>query len=678
MTLEKPLTVIKGIGKEMATDFANLGIRTVKELFDYFPYRYEDHRLREVEELKHGEYATLEGNVHSLPVVKYYGGKKSKLSVRVLVGRHLITVVLFNRPFLKKQLKLNQTVTVYGRWDQRRMTLTASKIEFSSFSPLQAIEPVYSLKGKMYPKQFRRFLYDAFKCFGNDIEETLPSCLRTKYKLISKKEALEAIHFPLSYEQLKQARRRLVYEELLLFQLKMQAFRKFEREKSKGTAKEIDQCAIDRIVAELPFALTEAQNRVLSEILDDLRSPFRMNRLLQGDVGSGKTVIAAIALFAVVKAGFQGAFMVPTEILAEQHSESLNTLLGAKGVSASLLTSSVKGKKREPVLAGLKDGSIDIVIGTHSLIQDDVVFRNLGLVVTDEQHRFGVEQRRMLKKKGWHPDVLFMTATPIPRTLAITAFGDMDVSTIDQLPQGRKPVETYWVKNKMLKRVFDFLYKEVQKGRQAYVICPLIEDSDKLDVQNAIDVYAKLKTYYPDLAIGLMHGRLSNDEKEQVMQAFSQNDIQILVSTTVVEVGVNVPDASLMVIYDAERFGLAQLHQLRGRVGRGDAQAYCFLVADPKTPIGKERMKTVVEMQDGFAIAEQDLRLRGPGDVLGLRQSGEIDFRLVDLSHDHKMVECARMDARKVVEQESFLINDGSPLQQQLLRRGYGEVAPFD
>lgn len=375
-----------------------------------------------------------------------------------------------------------------------------------------------------------------------------------------------------------------------------------------------------------------------------------MNRLLQGDVGSGKTAVAAIALYGSITAGYQGALMVPTEILAEQHHQSLSAMFEGRA-RVELLTGSVKGKKRQEILEAVKAEEIDILVGTHALIQDEVVFSHLGFVIVDEQHRFGVEQRRTLRDKGLSPDVLFMTATPIPRTLAITAFGDMDVSVIDEMPAGRKPVETYWVKGEMTDRVLNFIKKEIDQGHQAYVICPLIEESDQLDIQNAIDLYHQLSSVFePDISVGLMHGRLHNEEKEEVMKEFADNQLNILVSTTVVEVGVNVPNATMMVIYDAQRFGLSQLHQLRGRVGRGSDQSYCILLADPKGDVGKERMRIMTETNDGFELSEQDLKLRGPGDFFGKKQSGLPEFKVGDMVHDYRALETARKDAAEMIE----------------------------
>ncbi|MDP4105072.1 MAG: ATP-dependent DNA helicase RecG, partial [Bacillota bacterium] len=602
--LTQAVTILKGIGEETAESLAEMKIHTVNDLLEYFPYRYEDYRLRDLAEVNHDERVTVEGKVHSEPSLVYYGKKKSRLTVRLLVGRYLIQVVFFNQPYLKPKLAMNETVTVTGKWDQHRQTITGSELNTGPYTKVKDFEPVYALKGKITMKGIRKFIQLAFHQYGHLIDETLPEAFLKKYRLLNRREAYRAMHFPMNQEDLKQARRRLVYEEFLYFQLKIQALRKFEREHSLGLQQNYQLPQLKEFIDSLAFPLTNAQKRVVNEILKDLKSPYRMNRLLQGDVGSGKTVVAAIALYASVTAGYQGALMVPTEILAEQHAESLNEMLDPFGVRCALLTSSIKGKQRKELLSQLAQGEIDVLIGTHALIQDEVTFHKLGLVITDEQHRFGVEQRRVLREKGENPDVLFMTATPIPRTLAITVFGEMDVSIIDEMPAGRKTVETYWAKQDMLDRVLGFMEKELRKGRQGYVICPLIEESEKLDVQNAIDVHSTLTHYFQNrYKVGLMHGRLNADEKEAVMSEFKANNLQVLVSTTVIEVGVNVPNATIMVIYDAERFGLSQLHQLRGRVGRGGEQSYCILLADPKSDVGKERMKIMTETTDGFVLS---------------------------------------------------------------------------
>ncbi|MCY7434775.1 ATP-dependent DNA helicase RecG [Bacillus pumilus] len=670
--LQDNVSVLKGIGEETEKTLNELGIHTVADLLGYFPYRYDDYELRNLEEVKHDERVTVEGKVHSEPVLTYYGKKRSRLTFRLLVGRFLITAICFNRPYLKRSLVLGDTVSVTGKWDKNRQSIMVQEFKKGTHEQDGSIEPVYSVKENVTVKMMRRFVKQALSLYVDKAEDPLPKQLVSTYKLMSYQEALKTIHLPETRDSLKQARRRFVYEEFLIFQLKMQAIRKKEREKTSGIQHPFSKDAVFEFVHSLPFPLTKAQSRVLGEIMSDMASPYRMNRLLQGDVGSGKTAVAAIALYAAHLSGYQGALMVPTEILAEQHADSLYQLFEKRGLNIALLTSSVKGKRRRELLERLKEGEIDILVGTHALIQDEVEFQQLGLVITDEQHRFGVEQRKKLRSKGQDPDVLFMTATPIPRTLAITVFGEMDVSVIDELPAGRKQIETYWVKHDMLERILAFVDKELKKGRQAYIICPLIEESDKLDVQNAIDVHSMLtEAYRGKWSIGLMHGKLASDEKDQVMRDFTANEVQILVSTTVVEVGVNVPNATIMVIYDADRFGLSQLHQLRGRVGRGEHQSFCVLMADPKSETGKERMRIMSETTDGFELSEKDLELRGPGDFFGKKQSGMPEFKVADMVHDYRALETARKDAAELVQSDAFWTDpEYKELRQTLVDSG--------
>ncbi|MBO8171083.1 MAG: ATP-dependent DNA helicase RecG [Bacillaceae bacterium] len=681
-TLNQSVTAIKGVGEKQAEHLKTMGIETIGELLEYYPYRYDDYRIKDLHQAADGEKITVKGVIHSQPSIRFYGKKKSRLAVRVMADGIVFTAVWFNRHFLKKQLQTGREILLTGKWDRRRMHLTVTEhhIGDKAKSELEeTIQPVYSSTGSISSRQIRNWITRAFDQYGQAIEEILPTSLMQKYKLMPRKEAIREIHFPTDTARGKQARRRLAFEELFLFQLKMQSYRYITKKETKGAAQPIPMDAVRRFVSELPFSLTEAQKRVVKEILDDLKAPSAMNRLLQGDVGSGKTVVAAIALYASVKAGYQGALMVPTEILAEQHVQSLKELLTPHGIEVALLSGRLTARQRQDILGQLQMGFIDVIVGTHALIQKDVYFHNLGLVITDEQHRFGVEQRRILREKGLHPDVLFMTATPIPRTLAITAFGDMDVSTIDQMPEGRKPVETYWVRPDMFDRVVAFIEKEVNKGRQAYVICPLIEESDKLDVQNAIDIHARLTEFFPQHQVGLLHGRLNQSDKEQVMEAFAANRVKILVSTTVVEVGVNVPNATVMVIYDAERFGLAQLHQLRGRVGRGQDQAYCILIADPSTEEGKERMRVMTETTDGFEVSRRDLQLRGPGDFFGTKQSGLPDFKIADITRDYKALEVARQEASELVQAPDFWTDpEYLPLNNYLKSRGIFENKILD
>lgn len=656
--LDQSVAYVKGIGESRKAKLESLGISTVEDLLYYFPYRYEDLRIKDLTEIKSEERVTVKGEVYGEPILSYYTRKKSRLTVRVIVGQLVVTAVWFNQPYLKERLRRGTTLYISGKYDPSKMQITVSETSFSDTREHQigALQPVYSVTGAISVKWLRKVMTDALQQFGAAIDEILPYELVERYRLMSRREAISAIHFPENEQSAAQAKRRLIYEELFLFQLKLQVYKALNKKDPDGVAQPISLEKVRQFVRNLPFALTDAQKRVIKEILDDMQSPVAMNRLLQGDVGSGKTIVAAIALYATVTAGFQGTLMVPTEILAEQHYQTLKALLEPYQVQVALLSGSSTQKQRRELLGQLQLGLLDVLVGTHALIQEDVHFHNLGLVITDEQHRFGVNQRRILREKGRNPDVLFMTATPIPRTLAITAFGDMEVSTIDELPSGRKPVETYWTTPAMWNQVLQFIERELKKGRQAYVICPLIEESEKLDLQNAVDLHMQLAEAFPKYSVGLMHGKLSNNEKEEVMKQFIHGKIHLLVSTTVVEVGVNVPNATLMVIYDAERFGLAQLHQLRGRVGRGAEQSYCILVADPKSESGKERMRVMTETNDGFEISRKDLEIRGPGDFFGTKQSGMPDFKLADVTtaKDFKILEIARQDAERLTESEEF------------------------
>lgn len=651
----EPVSVLKGIGNETAEHLAEMGIDTIKDLIWTFPYRHEDYRLKDLAQTPHNERVTIEARVESMPSVLFLGKNKSRLQVTVLAGRHLVKVVFFNQNYLRTKLTPGTIITVTGKWDRGRQVINGSSVKFGPKADNVDFEPVYSLKGNVPQNKFRKFMRQALDVAGVEMKETLPPFFIEQYKLLSLMDALEGVHFPKDANHAKQARRRFVYEELLQFQLRIQALRKSRKENEKGLTIHYDIRKVRQMISTIPFELTNAQKRVVNEICKDLKEPHRMNRLLQGDVGSGKTIVAAIGLYAAVTAGFQGALMAPTEILAEQHLQSLTSILEGVGVRIALLSGSTKAKARKLMLEQLQNGEIDILIGTHALIQPDVHFLNLGFVITDEQHRFGVEQRRILRDKGENPDVLFMTATPIPRTLAITAFGEMDVSIINELPAGRKQIETHWLKKDQHNAAISKMEMELRLGRQAYVICPLIEESDKLDVQNAVEVYEQLSSiFHRRYRVGLMHGRLHPEEKDTVMRDFTEGKIDVLVSTTVVEVGVNVPNASFMLIIDADRFGLAQLHQLRGRVGRGEHQSYCVLLADPKSEEGKERMMSMTETNDGFRLAEKDLELRGPGDFFGKKQSGLPEFKMADLVHDYRTLEVARQDAAKLIFDENF------------------------
>ncbi|MBA4547493.1 ATP-dependent DNA helicase RecG [Thermoactinomyces intermedius] len=675
---EISVEVLPGVGKQKKEALAELGIHSIADLLSYFPYRYEDYRLSDLSEARHEERVTVEGQVYGQPSVRWYGKKKSRMTLKLLVHGIPVQVVWFNQAFLKNKLQTGKTIVVSGKWDRNRMQLTADRTLISP-SEIEKyagrFEPVYSVSGKIKVNWLRKLIHSAFQAYGREIGEILPQALRNKYRLIPRATAMYYLHFPKGKEEGRQARRRMVYEELFLYELKIMWLRRIHRTKGKGLAHAFPDEKVEQFINGLSFPLTGAQQRVTREILNDLREPVQMNRLLQGDVGSGKTVVAAIALYANYLSGYQGAIMVPTEILAEQHASSLQGLLSPWGLNVITLTGSMTAREKREAQGQIKMGLADVVVGTHALIQEVVEFRKLGLVITDEQHRFGVKQRAMFREKGEVPDVLHMTATPIPRTLSITVFGEMDVSTIDEMPKGRQPVDTYWVKKELWPRIVNFIRKECQSGRQAYVICPLIEESEKLDLENAQEVFEQLVTELAPLRVGLLHGRMPPAEKEEVMRLFAENDVQVLVSTTVVEVGVNVPNATVMVIYDADRFGLAQLHQLRGRVGRGGGASTCILVANPKSETGNERMRIMTETTDGFEISRRDLMLRGPGDFLGVKQSGLPDFKVADLNQDFTVLEYARADAAEYVSRDDFATSEETkPLYEYLCAQNLTEV----
>ncbi|AQP54068.1 ATP-dependent DNA helicase RecG [Vagococcus penaei] len=652
--LLQPVGSMKGIGPKRATILNSLGIQTIYDLLTYYPFRYDDIQEKKIEDIQDQEKVVLKGTVLSEGVVNYYGFKKSRLTFRMMIDHAVINVTFFNQPFLKAKIVTAEEIAIYGKWDAKRKALSGMKILATQDQELD-YSPIYHVTKQIRQTTLVNLIKDAWQLYGHYIEENLPDWLLDKYRLMPKIEAAYAMHFPKDTKQNQLARRRLAFEEFFLFQVKMIQLKRQENEKNYGTQIDYDIKRLKGFIQTLPFELTVAQKRVVNEICADLKSPNHMHRLLQGDVGSGKTIVAAIALYAAATAGYQGALMVPTEILAEQHMESLSDLFSQTGVTVELLTSSTKAAEKRRILAGLASGEVTVVVGTHSLIQADVLFANLGFVITDEQHRFGVNQRKILREKGNNPDVLFMTATPIPRTLAITAYGEMDVSIIDELPAGRIPIETKWILPKQVDTVLTWMVSQLKNGQQAYVICPLIEESEMLDVKNAQEIYEHLQSFFaPNFNVGLLHGKMKSQEKETIMTAFKNNDLQILVSTTVIEVGVNVPNATMMMIMDADRFGLAQLHQLRGRVGRGQLASYCILVANPKSEQGKERMKIMTETTDGFVLSERDLEMRGPGDFFGSKQSGLPEFRVGDMVADAQILEVARVEAILLWQQKEW------------------------
>ncbi|WP_251943078.1 ATP-dependent DNA helicase RecG [Staphylococcus sp. Marseille-Q5304] len=648
-----PLSQIKGLGPKRLSVLNELNIHTVEDLILYFPIRYEDNTIVNLNEAEDQATVTVEGEVYSTPTVAFFGRNKSKLTVHLMVNQIAVKCIFFNQPYLKKKITLHDTVTIKGKWNRSKQEINGNRMFFNKqSSEEEQYEPVYRIKEGIKQKPLRDMIRSTLNHVT--IHEWLSDELRNKYKLESLSNTINALHFAPDKTSLLHARRTYAFTELFMFELRMQWLNRLEKTSDEAIEVAYDLPLVKQFISELPFELTDAQKQSVNEIFRDLKAPIRMHRLLQGDVGSGKTIVAAICMYALKTAGYQSALMVPTEILAEQHAESLSELFGDR-MNIALLTGSVKGKRRKLLLEQLHKNEIDCVVGTHALNQDDVQFDNVGLVITDEQHRFGVNQRQLLREKGAMTNVLFMTATPIPRTLAISVFGEMDVSSIKQLPKGRKQIITTWSKHEAYEQVLNQMTTELKKGRQAYVICPLIESSEHLEeVQNVVALYESLQAYYEPDRVGLLHGKMSSEEKDDVMHRFSNHDIDILVSTTVVEVGVNVPNATFMMIYDADRFGLSTLHQLRGRVGRSEHQSYCVLLASPKTETGIERMNIMTQTTDGFELSERDLEMRGPGDFFGVKQSGLPDFLVANIVEDYKMLEVARDEAAELIQSGEF------------------------
>lgn len=673
--LKQPVSILNGVGEKRQEALNELGIHTIEDLMTHYPFRYEDLSVKAIDELEDKEKTSLKGTVVAEPVVSHFGYRKSRLNFRIATNEKMvIPVTFFNQTYLKKKITAGQEIIVQGIWDARYLKLTGSKILTNEEqNTLGNMEPIYRVNKKIKQHTLIQLIEQVVGKFKVNIQDPIPLKIREKFKLLHYADAIEKMHFPASLEELKQARRTLIFDELFLYQLKIQLIRKKERTLESGLSILYDVQKLKEFINSFPFELTDAQKRSINDICRDLRKPVQMNRLLQGDVGSGKTAVAAAALFAVASTGMQGALMAPTEILAEQHMKNLQDFFESFDIRTALLTSSVKPKEKKEIYARIFEGQVDIVIGTHALIQDGIDFNRLGIVITDEQHRFGVEQRRKLSEKGIRPDILAMTATPIPRTLAITVYGEMDVSILDELPAGRKPIKTNWVRPGQEDAVFAFVQKQLNNGSQVYIVSPLIEESEKMDLKNVTDLKNKYASFFgPHYRTGLLHGKLSAEEKEEVMLQFKRGHLNILVSTTVIEVGVDVPNATLIVIYDADRFGLAQLHQLRGRVGRGGKASFCILIADPKGENGQERMKIMTQTNDGFVLSEKDLELRGSGDIFGKKQSGIPDFKIADIISDGPILEAARQEAIEVV-----LSNEMYESQEFALLRQYAGIKPF-
>ncbi|MDN6161996.1 MAG: ATP-dependent DNA helicase RecG, partial [Atopostipes sp.] len=647
----------KGVGEKRGKALENLGIITIWNLLTYFPFRYEDLTVKDIEKIEDRQKVVLEGTVIAPPHVQYYGRKKSRLSFRIKIDYAIIPITFFNQPYLAKQIEEGKKIKVFGNWDMRRKQLSGIKIiGRSSVNKNEKFEPIYHSSKDISHNIIRKLVRQSWDLYHHKIEEILPNDLIKKYRLLSAKEAIFNMHFPETEEIMDTARETIVFTEFLIFQTQAQYRKNLHKNIGQGRSVNYQLDYLKYFFSSLPFELTKAQKKAVNDISADMKRPIQMYRLLQGDVGSGKTVVAAGGIVAAQSANLQSAFMAPTEILAEQHYISLKKFYQSFNLKVELLTGSTKTKKRREIIADLKEGKIDLLIGTHALIQEDVIFKDLALIIIDEQHRFGVNQRRQLREKGKSPDVLFMTATPIPRTLSITAFGEMDVTVIDELPPGRLPVETHWIKRESISSLMGELLKELENESQVYVISPLIEESDSMDLENAKELFEEYtEIFSPNYKVALLHGQMTSEEKEQVMSDFKEHQIDILVSTTVIEVGVDVPNATRMIIHNADRFGLAQLHQLRGRVGRGEKQSECILIANPKSESGVERMKIMTKTTDGFKISQKDLEMRGPGEFFGKKQSGLPEFKVADIVEDGLVLEAARYEAANILKRSPEL-----------------------
>lgn len=670
------LAELPGVGPKKLEALQSLGINNIYDLLFYFPFRYEDMQAKSLDDAADQEKILLKGVVASEPVVARFGYKKTRLNVRILVDNESIMVTFFNQPWLKDKFETGTDVAVYGKWNENRRSLMGMKVIDVHDN---SVDSVYSVNKNIHQKTLINLIKVAYEKYHDQIDTIVPAYIRTKYKLLDDVQIVSGIHFPKTQEQGDEARRSAKFREFFLFQCGLQSIKRSDEQKNVGIAEKYDHDFIDKFIAGLPFKLTEAQDRVVREILSDMESTHHMNRLLQGDVGSGKTIVSVIAMLAAVTAGYQAAIMAPTEILAQQHFDKISKLLAPLHIRTALLTGSLTKKEHDFIAGDIENGKTNIVVGTHALIQDSVDFKELGFIVIDEQHRFGVNQRKALREKGQNPDVLAMTATPIPRTLAITTYGDMDVSRIDQLPAGRKKVETYWIRSQKIEQMYHFVTKELNGGAQVYVVTPLISESETMDLKNAELIYDKFTELFgKKYHIGLLHGQMPNDQKESVMKDFSDKKIDVLVSTTVIEVGVDVPNASVMVIYDANRFGLSQLHQLRGRVGRGEKQSYCILIADPKNESATERMKILTSTNDGFVLAEEDLKMRGAGDLLGNRQSGLPEFKVGNPVNDINILEVAQEEASRLYEDEKLINSPETKALKSFINDEYEQLNNFD
>lgn len=638
---------IKGIGPKSLLALKALNLYTKDDVINYFPYRYNVYTPVKLRECSEGDTCTITGYVESIPKVFFIRKNLNKLSFAFNTGSELVNVTIFNRAYLKPNIRIKSYISVIGKYNRKSNTFMASDIKLTPITKT-VIEPVYHLNQGIKRSNFKK-LVDEILDNTVEIKSNVPDYLIEKYNFINKKEAVTNVHKPKDINSLKKADLHLIYEELFTFMLKVSYLKEKNASDGKFNIKSFDEDMVNNFISSLPFGLTDGQMQAVSDIKGDFLSKKKMNRLILGDVGSGKTIVSFIALYMNMLAGYQGVLMAPTEILAVQHFNNMVGLFGDK-LNIQLLTSSTKKGERNKILQNLKNGETQVLIGTHSLLNDELVYNNLGLVITDEQHRFGVNQRQTLQEKGKDVDVLYMSATPIPRTLALTIYGDMDITEIRTKPGGRKEIITKIFKNSELKNVLEKMLDEIKAGHQIYVVAPLIDDEED-EKMNVTSLKDKFDVAFNGMVpTGLLHGKMKPNQKDEVMNSFKNGDTKILISTTVIEVGVDVKNATMMVIFNAERFGLATLHQLRGRVGRNDMQSYCYLISD----YDAERLKVLEESNDGFYISEQDFKLRGGGDIFGIRQSGEQSFKIANLNRDYKILMQCKSDAEEFLQSKNL------------------------
>ena len=653
---------VKGIGPKSLVLLNKIGINTIEDLVTHYPFRYDVLKRDNLSDIEDGEKIIIDGKIESVPILMRFKAGLNKMNFRLVTPSGVVGVSIFNRAFLKSKLLVGTDVIVIGKLDKGKNVITASDIKLDVLSNKVKIEPVYHCTSGLTNKNMSTYINMALLMYGKDVLDYIPKEYQERYDFVNKKTALNIIHNPSTVEKLKEVTIRLKYEELFQFMFKINYLKQQNKKEKNGLHREIDKNKLDSFMKKIPFELTNDQKNAVNEILTDLESPNRMNRLLQGDVGSGKTIVAFIGMYANCLCGYQSALMAPTEILANQHYLNLCEFLKHTDIKVALLTGSTPKKEKNDIYKGLANGSIHIVIGTHALIQDEVVYHNLGLVITDEQHRFGVHQRANLQNKGIKPDVLYMSATPIPRTYALTIFGDMDVSTIKERPKGRQKIDTYVKKVSEIKDVLEMMYEELKQNHQIYVIAPLIEESENSDLTTVNELKDQMKLAFKDkYKIDIVHGKMASGAKELIMEQFKNNEVQILISTTVVEVGVDVQNATTMVIFDADRFGLSTLHQLRGRVGRGTSKSQCILISDSDT----ERLKIMEKEDDGFVISEEDFKLRGQGDLFGTKQSGDMSFKIASIKHDYKILLKAKKDSKEYLENKE---TDKDSLKQLIIQ----------